>query len=57
MSTMASQITSLTILYSSVYCGAEENTKAPRRWPLDDVIMSSRESRDFVSITVYDEWQ
>ena len=30
---MASQITSLTIVYSAVYSGAE-NIKAPRHWPL-----------------------
>ena len=35
MSTMASQITSLTIVYSTVYSGADQrNIKAPRRWPL-----------------------
>ena len=36
MSTMASQITSLTIVYSTVYFQAQikENTKAPRHWPL-----------------------
>ena len=35
MSTMASQITNLTIVYTSVYSGADQkNIKAPRRWPL-----------------------
>ena len=33
MGTMASQITSLTIVYSTVLSGAE-NIKAPRHWPL-----------------------
>ena len=33
MSAMASQITRLTIVYSSVYSGADqENIKAPRHW-------------------------
>ena len=32
MSAMASQITSLTIVYSTVQI--KENTKAPRHWPL-----------------------
>ena len=32
---MASQITSLTIVYSTVYSGVDqENIKAPRHWPL-----------------------
>ena len=35
MSPMASQITSLGIVYSSVYSGADKkNIKAPRHWPL-----------------------
>ena len=34
MTTVASQITSLTVVYSIVYSGAEENIKAPRHWPL-----------------------
>ena len=34
MGTIASQITSLTIVYSTVYSDAEENIKAPRHWPL-----------------------
>ena len=36
MGAMASQTTSLTIVYSTVYSGAdqEENIKAPRHWPL-----------------------
>ena len=34
MSVMAHQITSLTIFYSSVYSGTDENIKAPRHWPL-----------------------
>ena len=34
MVAMASQITRLTIVYSSVYLGIKENTKGPRHWPL-----------------------
>ena len=35
MSAMASEITSLTIVYSTVYSGADQrNIKAPRHWPL-----------------------
>ena len=35
MDSMESQITSLTIVYSAVYSGADkENIKAPRHWPL-----------------------
>ena len=36
MGTMASQITSLTIVYSVVSLGADQRkpTKAPRHWPL-----------------------
>ena len=36
MATMASQITSLTIVYSTVYSGADQRkkNKAPRHWPL-----------------------
>ena len=35
MGAMASQITSLTIVYSTVYSGVDQrNTKAPRHWPL-----------------------
>ena len=36
MGVMASQITSLTILYSTVYSGADQRKhyKVPRRWPL-----------------------
>ena len=35
MTTMASQITSLTVVYSIVYSGTDQrNTKAPRHWPL-----------------------
>ena len=35
MGTMTSQITSLTIVYSSVYSGADEkNIKAQRDWPV-----------------------
>ena len=35
MGTIASQITSLTIVYSAVYSGADQkNIKAPRQWPL-----------------------
>ena len=35
MGAIASQITSLTIVYSTVYSDTDqENIKAPRRWPL-----------------------
>ena len=35
MGETASQITSLTIVYSTVYSGADKkNIKAPRHWPL-----------------------
>ena len=35
MTTMASQITSLTVVYSAVYSDADQrNIKAPRHWPL-----------------------
>ena len=35
MTTMASQITSLTVVYSTVYSDADqENIKVPRHWPL-----------------------
>ena len=36
MTTVASQITSLAVVYSIVYLGADEkkNIKAPRHWPL-----------------------
>ena len=35
MTTMASQITSLTVVYSIVYSGADQrNIKSPRHWPL-----------------------
>ena len=34
MNAMAYKITRLTIVYSTVYSGPEENIKAPRRWPL-----------------------
>ena len=35
MGAMASQITSLTIVYSTVYSGADQRKhQAPRRWPL-----------------------
>ena len=35
MTTIASQITSLTVVYSVVYSGADQrNIKAPRHWPL-----------------------
>ena len=35
MGAVASQITSLTIVYSTVYTDADqENIKAPRHWPL-----------------------
>ena len=34
MGATASQITSLTIVYSTVYSGADENDKASRHWPL-----------------------
>ena len=34
MGAMAFQIISLTIVYSTVYSGADQNIKAPRHWPL-----------------------
>ena len=35
MTTMASKITSLTVVYSIAYSGADQrNIKAPRHWPL-----------------------
>ena len=34
MSVVASQITSFTIVYSTVYSGIKENIKAPPHWPL-----------------------
>ena len=34
MGAMGSQITSLTIVYSTVYSQIKENIKAPRHWPL-----------------------
>ena len=35
MGTFASQITSLTIVYSTVYSGADQRKiKSPRHWPL-----------------------
>ena len=34
MGVMASQITSLAIIYSTVQAQIKENIKAPRRWPL-----------------------
>ena len=35
MGAMASQITSLTIVYTTIYPGKDKkNTKAPRHWPL-----------------------
>ena len=34
MGAMASQVTNLTIVYSTVYSGAYENIKASRHWPL-----------------------
>ena len=44
MSAMASQITSLTIVYSSVYIQAQikENIKAPRHWPLCGEVTGDR---------------
>ena len=49
MDTMASQITSLTIVYSSVYSGADQRkhrisaslafVQGIHRWPFDDVTM------------------
>ena len=41
MGTVASQITSLTIVYSTVYSG-QENIKAPRHWPLCGEITGDR---------------
>ena len=34
MGTMAYQITNLAIVYATVYSGADQDTKAPRHWPL-----------------------
>ena len=34
MGTMASQATSLTIIYSLIHVQIKENVKAPRYWPL-----------------------
>ena len=34
MGAIAFQITSLTIVYSTVYLDADQNTKAPRNWPV-----------------------
>ena len=44
MGTMASQIISLTIAYSTVYIQAQikENTKAPRHWPLREEFTGDR---------------
>ena len=48
MGPMASQITSLTIVYSTVYSGADqgrsgaENIKAPRHWPLCGEVTGER---------------
>ena len=43
MTAMVSQITSLTIVYSTVYSGADkENIKAPRHWPLGMEITDDR---------------
>ena len=39
MSAIASQITSLTIVYSTVYSGVDKkNIKAPRHWPLCGIL-------------------
>ena len=43
MSTIASQITSLTIVYSTVYYAQiKENIKAPRHWPLCEEFTGDR---------------
>ena len=49
MTTMASQITSPTIVYSTVYSDADQRKQFPHKWPVtrkmfpfDDVIMSKR---------------
>ena len=43
MSSMASQITSVTIVYSTIYSGTDQrNIKAPRRWPLCGEFTSDR---------------
>ena len=43
MSAMASQITSLTIVYSTVYSGADQTSiKAPRHWPLQGEFTGDR---------------
>ena len=34
MSTMVSQTTSLTIVYSTIYSGADQRNRVPRHWPL-----------------------
>ena len=46
MSVMASQITSLTIVYSTVFFKAQikENIKAPRHWPLWGEFTSNAEN-------------
>ena len=44
MGAMASQLTNLTIVYSTVYAGAQikENMKAPRHWPLRGILIGHR---------------
>ena len=43
MDTMASQITSLTIVYSTVYSGADQrNVETQRHWPLWGVFTGDR---------------
>ena len=43
MGTITSEITSLTIVYSTVYSGADkENIKSPRHWPLCEEFTDDR---------------
>ena len=58
MGTMASQITSLTIVYSVVYSGAyKKNIKAPRHWPLCGEFTEDRAYRvHILLVTLYTPW-
>ena len=51
MDTMASDITSLTIVYSTVYSGADKKTNiiAPRHWPLCVEFTGPRSSTQMAS--------
>ena len=69
MGAMASQVTSLTIVYSTVYTGQnKENIKSPRRWPVnsphkgpvtremfpfDDVIMDKKMDKGIAGPKLY----